>query len=354
MHNKIKKAIPLKWKLYGKYVISPSKRKEYERYVDRKKIIICLAADYGNLGDVAITYAQREYLKVNYPEYEIIDLAISKTFSNIKALKNICTKEDIITIVGGGNMGDLYEEIEMCRRFVIKVFCENKIISFPQTIDFSNTKKGNKSLKKTINRYSSHNNLTIVARERISYERMKKYFNKNKVVLSPDIVMSLNESNTKINRDGITFCLRDDKEKLIDSKIQNYIITKIENNIKNIRFYDTHIGNGTFTVTELESELNKIWQIFKESKLVVTDRLHGMIFCYITNTPCLVIPNNNHKIVGCYHWIKHDNNKLINIENIDDVIHEVIEIYNKIESNKFTEKNSKFIEMSNKFKVLDF
>ena len=39
---------------------------------------------------------------------------------------------------------------------------------------------------------------------------------------------------------------------------------------------------------------------FQKSELVITDRLHGMIFCYITKTPCIVMPNNNHKILMTY------------------------------------------------------
>ena len=35
-----------------------------------------------------------------------------------------------------------------------------------------------------------------------------------------------------------------------------------------------------------------------------TDRLHGMIFAFITGTPAIVFSNNNHKIEGAYEWIK--------------------------------------------------
>ena len=35
---------------------------------------------------------------------------------------------------------------------------------------------------------------------------------------------------------------------------------------------------------------------FRAAKLVVTDRLHGMILCLLSGTPCLVLPNSNHKI----------------------------------------------------------
>ena len=62
---------------------------------------------------------------------------------------------------------------------------------------------------------------------------------------------------------------------------------------------------GNLSIEEREFELNKIWTAFKKSKVVVTDRLHGMIFCAITKTPCVAIDNSNHKISGVYDaWLK--------------------------------------------------
>ena len=46
-------------------------------------------------------------------------------------------------------------------------------------------------------------------------------------------------------------------------------------------------------------------QEFCRSELVITDRLHGMVFAAITDTPCIVFSNYNHKVEGVYQWIKH-------------------------------------------------
>ena len=43
---------------------------------------------------------------------------------------------------------------------------------------------------------------------------------------------------------------------------------------------------------------------FAHAELVITDRLHGMIFCAITGTPCIVINSKSPKVAGCYEWIK--------------------------------------------------
>ena len=46
--------------------------------------------------------------------------------------------------------------------------------------------------------------------------------------------------------------------------------------------------------------MKEIWLAFALSKLVVTDRLHGMIFCVITGTPCLAIDSSNARVSRFY------------------------------------------------------
>jgi len=43
---------------------------------------------------------------------------------------------------------------------------------------------------------------------------------------------------------------------------------------------------------------------FSSSKLVVTDRLHGMVFAALAGTPCVVMGNCNYKVKGIYNWIE--------------------------------------------------
>ena len=67
---------------------------------------------------------------------------------------------------------------------------------------------------------------------------------------------------------------------------------------------DTHIGGTNMSLRKRVREVHKLWDAFRKSELVVTDRLHGMIFCFITNTPGMVFLNNNHKVLTSYEWIK--------------------------------------------------
>ena len=52
------------------------------------------------------------------------------------------------------------------------------------------------------------------------------------------------------------------------------------------------------------AELSRQIAAFKRAKLVITDRLHGMVFCAISGTPCVVINSQSPKVKGCYEWIR--------------------------------------------------
>ena len=80
---------------------------------------------------------------------------------------------------------------------------------------------------------------------------------------------------------------------------------------------------------------------FNRAKLVITDRLHGMIFAAITETPCVVFGSYTHKIVESYKWLK-DLEYIKFCEDINDFeekIDEVVSAKNKKYDNRFAENS---------------
>lgn len=292
--------------LFGKFQIYSLLRGErFRTETNAPRCYIFLAADYGNLGDVAITYAQKKFLKNLYPQHEVVEVPAAKTLSSMRGISKSIKPGDVVTVVGGGNMGDMYGDLEILRLMVVKSFKKNKVILFPQTIDYSDSKEAKWLLKKSRKIYSAHPDLTMMAREKVSYEKMKRWYPGVNVVLTPDIVMTLNERKPTMERGNIlTLCLREDKEKADNSKIMHSLLSRIENFNYRVENYDTHIGGDRYAEEEKYQELEKIWTQFRKSRLVITDRLHGMIFAYITGTPAVVLPNSNFKVKGCYEWIK--------------------------------------------------
>ncbi|MBQ3047619.1 MAG: polysaccharide pyruvyl transferase family protein [Clostridia bacterium] len=300
---------------------------------------------YGNLGDQQIRSSSIEYLKkqgLNVVEIDYYSYFYLKNYKmpHIK----------IVVLQGGGNLGDVYLLEQYFKDDVIRNFKDKKIIIFPQTLHFENEKnKGEFDISKKI--FAIHPNLTVVAREKISYEQMKVEFNNNTILLSPDIVLSSNYTK-KYNytrKNQILFLCRKDLEKSISDKNISHLKELLKNNYSLLE-NDTYKYYDMFDVTR-NCELKKIFKQIAKSKLVITDRLHGMIFCAITNTPCIVLPNYNHKIKSTYYnWLeKFEYIKFV--ENIDEIN---LDLIKKVSSTKPNWKglNKEFEFLSKSIKEL--
>lgn len=310
--------LPLKNKI--KSILNNNNKFEYLK--KDKKIILMQTPTHKNLGDHAIAYAERKFAEDNFKDYKVIEIPFKEVMSSSYDIKKVMTPNDMIFIIGGGNMTDMYVEEEYMRRFIIKTFKKFKVISFPQTISFTDSTLGKLELKKSIKTYNKHKNLTIVAREYKSYRIMKEIYNKNNILVTPDIVLYLNKSN-EFNREGCTILLRKDKEKVRTEEIDKVIMKSVKNTFSKIFIEDTVIEKDV-SLDKREYKLNEIWKKISSSEIVITDRLHGMIFCAITATPCIVLRNSNHKIEESYNaWLKNleyiklvDDNLSIELDNI--------------------------------------
>lgn len=267
-------------------------------------IFSLLEPEHGNLGDIALAYAHKCFLSDYFPEYPIVDINAREYNHYKKYLRRLIKPNDIIVLVGGGSIGDQYVEHERCRREIIEYFVDNRIVSFPQSMYFSNTNKGRKELEKSKKAYSSNNNLILVARDNISYQMMKEEFPSSKILLTPDIVLYLEKTHPKRERRGATLFLRDDVEGILKPQDKELIYNIVSQYYGKVSFDDTQIQRRV-PRHMVEAELEEKFDSFRASELVITDRLHGMIFSAITSTPCIVLSNYNHKIKAQYEWIKH-------------------------------------------------
>lgn len=337
----IGKYIPLKYRIKNK-----NDNEDLEKYKDKKKIILMQTPTHKNLGDHAIAYAEREFVKKYLPDYIVLEIPFWEVYGKAEKVKSIMKKNDFIFIIGGGNMTDMYIEEEYMRRFIIKYFRKFNVISFPQTIDFSDTIIGKlESLKSRI-AYRKNKNLVVVAREKKSFEIMNKVYSKNKVLLTPDIVLFLDKRENE-KRDGVVTCLRSDIEGVLDKAVKEEIFKSLRSNFNKIVITDTVIDKDV-PINKREVELNKIWSKFRQAEVVVTDRLHGMIFCAITATPCVVFSNSNHKIEQSY------KNWLSNLDYIKFISKNEVSTLNEIikEIKSINKRNNKFNSCSDKYKDL--
>lgn len=270
-----------------------------------KKAVLIGVPHHNNLGDHAITIAERKYLKDNFKEYKYYEISEETLETCIEKVKNVIDEEDILFLHGGGNLGDEYLYVEEGRRKVIQLFPNNRIVFLPQTMYFSDTKRGKEELEKSKKIYSQHNKLLIIAREDVSYKRMKEEFKNNKIIKTPDIVTYLDKSDkTKQNREGLLMILRNDVESNLSKEQIDKICLMSKQYFSKIEINDTAKGNG-ISEKNRDAKIEEMLNKYRKSQLVITDRLHGMIFAAITSTPCIALGNYNHKIKACSKTLEH-------------------------------------------------
>lgn len=310
-------------------------KKELLAQIEKSTNIIWFvgSAHYDNIGDQAISYATIKFLNDNYPNHNVIEIRLCDYYKYLKAMKKLAKKDDIIVMQGGGNMGFYYFGAEQNRRSIIKNFPENPIIIFPSTIDYGTSPRAIQELNNSIKIYGKHKNLTICAREQKSYSAMKELYKNNQIILVPDIVLSLNMPDFDLKRDKIGLCLRRDIEK---TNLSNEIFDKFKNESKFVVTDNVSVEKNITSEMREKIFIDKLKE-FASYEVVITDRLHTMIFCTITKTPCLFLDNSNGKVNGVYSlWIAEKCNYIKKIEDTSEIekqINEVIKTEDKNQIN---------------------
>ena len=308
MIKAIKRLLPvqLKIKILMLFHTAHDPRWEQFKSFNGKRVFVFLAGFYQNLGDMALTYSKRRFLEKLFPNARVIVVPSTQTYAAVKTIKRMIRQDDLVTVLGGGNMDDMYVPLENARLHVIRSFPNNRIVCFPQTMAFSDTPYGRKRQNISRRIYTRHKNLTIFVREKYSLERVRAAFPGVEIGFSPDIVLSLDKTKPKQQRTEVVCCMRSDKEQQTTPQEKIEIGTAIKSIYPNTIFVDTvDVSLDECTPEHYEATLEKFWALLRRSRVVVTDRLHCMIFCVITGTPCVVMDNSNKKISGVYDaWLR--------------------------------------------------
>lgn len=297
------------------------KRGDIDASDEKMRIWFLDAPAYGNLGDQAIAYAILKFCRSAFSDAEILEFQEDNVIRYLSWLKDTIKAGDLIVLQGGGNLGNLYPRYEFIRRTIIKSFPHNRIVVFPQSVYFSNDRAGRREIATARKTYAANRNLVLFARDSKSFQEMKMKFPETHIELCLDIVFSLNGIVSAENRSGIGVCMRDDKEKTISSEQTKKIIEQLSGNKAEIRKFDTVLNTEKSIIGAYRERLviSKLKE-FAECETVVTDRLHGMIFSYITSTPCLAVSNSTGKSLYAYNDWLNGSKGITFLQNPDDSI----------------------------------
>lgn len=300
----------LKARIFNLFYTIKQKKYIHKTIRRKSKVAVLGTPSHTNIGDSAIVLAEIVFLKKFLPQESFVaELSFSElneywdtVIACIRANNKL-----VYCWPGGGNLGDQWFHEELLRRRAVQALPNNQAIVFPQTIFYTDTERGSWEKENSVSVYNAKNNLTLVAREQVSEQIMRSLYPDTEVILTPDIVLSATMEDfgaVPQVRTGVLMCVRSDAEKSVDDSIW----TGIEETLDNIHI--AHRRTDMYSDIPVTKEnrhecVQKKMQEFCGAELVITDRLHGMIFAALTGTPCIVFSNYNHKVKGTYDWISY-------------------------------------------------
>jgi len=165
--------------------------------------------DYFNIGDHLIGLATIFYItdvikaRINY---------ISSIYDFSEELLEKRVGKAPIILQGGGNLGDIWPHHQLFREQIISQYRDRPIIIMPQCIYFANPE----NLSRAAAIFNAHPNLTLFTRDNYSYELARKHFSNCQVIKAPDMVFHLADMplpTYKFNsKHPILYLCRDDTE----------------------------------------------------------------------------------------------------------------------------------------------
>lgn len=290
------------------------KNKEYNKLssANRKdcnrKILILDTPRHENIGDQAIALAEIDFITPLIGEKNLCEFTKSECITNLGDIEKATMSDDYIAIHGGGFIGTLWPEEEETFIKIIQQFKNNKIIVFPQTIYFDKTESAKYEIEKFCKAVRECKNINFFVRDKKSYQWLDALhiMPKGKYHLVPDIVTSYKKEDfSQTKREKIVWlCFRNDCEKQFDNLIIEELKKQLCTQGYQVLTTDTIYGEAVEVQKRVQVVHGKIKQ-FARGRLVITDRLHGMILSALSETPCIALDNKSKKVSGGYEWLKH-------------------------------------------------
>ncbi|MHC4050420.1 polysaccharide pyruvyl transferase family protein [Bradyrhizobium sp. 25ACV] len=251
-----------------------------------------------NVGDLLIDRGTQEFFRQSHHDvvgrFSIGDLGRANR-SGFEAGRSISLLDRAVrsgaTIVchGGGNLGDIWPEHQLCREMLLRRYGNAKFVFLPQSIHFTS----DVDARRALGAIRSHGGVSLYVRDRESIEFAESCA--AKVAVLPDMAHQLwgelDVSPPSSLKSGTLIVSRRDSEKSGSLNVQDRsfdwddVVGLTERGLLKV-FQAAELAGPTlrrhwetyplwaFTETRL---IAKAVRIFSEHETIVTDRLHAMI-----------------------------------------------------------------------------
>ena len=314
----------------------------------KKPLVILIGTPiHRNLGDHLIAEVEFNLLKKIYINSEIVEIPteIYLLFKNL--FVQYIRDDALIFISGGGWMGDVWAQDDRRMQDIISTFSNHKVFVLPQTLYFDNEESDDsqKLISDARRIYAKCTQLTMLFRDKSSFEIANRLYKDviKQIILFPDMALFKEYSADSDHGSGILLCLRDDRERVRNREVEEAINEYVARNNFSVGYTST-ITKHAIPIWLRKILIKRKIHEFEKYELVITDRLHGMIYAYLAGTRCVAIDNKTHKVSGVFNqWIAPY--ELISVLSEKSNANELITAIKKMNALK---ANNKKIDMSEK------
>ena len=264
--------------------------------------------NHSNVGDSAIWQGEIKALDRYFNCSPILTFELPQ---NSMPLPELPVDTQIV-LNGGGNIGDIWENMQLFRERVIKNFPDNRIVQMPQSIFFRNEKKKDRCRQV----FSAHKDFLLMVRDKTSFQ-IATTLHEGRTELVPDMALALGRiPRPCAPATPILGLLRTDQEKTVADDAETLKKIKAVDWIEEPAIWE---GTVLRRITKFESILpfprslldplktklfNRISKIrvrrgcslLSEGHVVITDRLHAHILCTLMEIPHVILDNSYGKL----------------------------------------------------------
>lgn len=262
------------------------------------KILLCNTPHpkCANLGDHAQAIEIKKWLARYWPGVPVLEFDRK---ASLRDIHSIISDRDVIFLQSGGNMARRARQSEPMRRKIVASFPNQPIVQLPQTVAFRG-----QEIEQARRAYAKHRQFIFVARDSRSLDVAGQFLPSSIKIACPDFALRRPPQPATHIQDSALLILRSDSESIIDRTAVERLYEKAKQLDLSIEELDTEIKR-TVWKRKREALVSKLIARISRHRLVITDRLHGMIFSVLARRPVICLPTVDvHKTRGFDRWFE--------------------------------------------------
>lgn len=289
-------------------------KKRYKALSNNAVILVGTPA-HKNLGDHLIGVSELKFIRDCYPDNPLFEIPTHVFVRYENYIRSHAQKYAHVFITGGGWMGSVWPNEERTLQSMVDTFSESPLVILPQTIFYDTEIDEGKELHRSANEiFSKCKNLKLCVRDPKSVESAMTFeaIPSNRILLCPDIALYYADNYRYNSNDSrrLGLYLRKDREKVASDEALDMIKNYFKKNGYEFFVSDT-MAEHLIPIDKREDEICRVIEDMKQCAVILTDRLHAMVYSVIAGVPCIALDNKTHKVQGVYSkWLLNNKNIL--------------------------------------------